>query len=506
MATESTPEQLDIPRFTVDTHLFRELGELLVGRDSTALVELIKNAYDADARLVTVHGERLSDPQHARITIQDNGIGMTEALFRTGFLRVASRLKEKGSRQSLRYKRRFTGAKGIGRLAAHKLARSIRIFSAPAPELRNGHQAIDATIDWDIVEQYQTLEDVPADAIKLALPRTTSRDRPGTLIELNRLRRRWTQSERTRFFAEVQTFQPPKILVNPPRSVVDTPLLFDRATVYDTTASDPGFNVELTGELDAGEEYWQSTLQAAHWVIEIDARRSNGKVKFNIAPTKKAKREFPEARRETFTMDHPDLNSGPFFEARILVREGKAGPTDKAWLGRSSGIRVYMEGFRVLPYGEPKDDWLSIDADYTRRLKTLPFLSDLPFAGKPGDEEEGLLFLRNSSYFGAIFLTQKNAPTLRMLVNREGFIPEAGYEHLVSILRTAIYLSVRLRASSKITTRLERREKRREQAAESVEVSRRISEKSLPCRLKELMLWRLMQNVWLWPAISQPHS
>ena len=31
-----------MPHFTVDTHLFRELGELLVGRDSTALVELIK--------------------------------------------------------------------------------------------------------------------------------------------------------------------------------------------------------------------------------------------------------------------------------------------------------------------------------------------------------------------------------------------------------------------------------------------------------------------------------
>jgi hypothetical protein len=35
--------------FSVDTHVFRELGELLVGRDSTALLELIKNCYDADA-------------------------------------------------------------------------------------------------------------------------------------------------------------------------------------------------------------------------------------------------------------------------------------------------------------------------------------------------------------------------------------------------------------------------------------------------------------------------
>src|SRR6185503_2675591 len=111
MATESTPEQPDIPRFTVDTHLFRELGELLVGRDSTALVELIKNAYDADARTVTVDGQRLGDPQQAKITITDDGVGMTEEQFRVGFLRVASRLKEHGSRQSPLYRRRFTGAK-----------------------------------------------------------------------------------------------------------------------------------------------------------------------------------------------------------------------------------------------------------------------------------------------------------------------------------------------------------------------------------------------------------
>jgi hypothetical protein len=49
-------------KFTVDTHLFRELGELLVGRDSTALVELIKNSYDADAEEVFVHGDSLDNP------------------------------------------------------------------------------------------------------------------------------------------------------------------------------------------------------------------------------------------------------------------------------------------------------------------------------------------------------------------------------------------------------------------------------------------------------------
>ncbi len=108
-------------KFTVDTHLFRELGELLVGRNSTVLVELIKNAYDADATMVIIDGRSLDDPKRGTITISDDGAGMSPQQFREGLLRIASRLKDGGQRRSARFKRRYTGAKGIGRLAAHKL-------------------------------------------------------------------------------------------------------------------------------------------------------------------------------------------------------------------------------------------------------------------------------------------------------------------------------------------------------------------------------------------------
>src|SRR5262249_18198610 len=118
-------------KFTVDTHLFRELGELLVGRDSTALIELIKNAYDADATEIIVNGSSLDNPAEGYIVIDDNGIGMEPQQFQDGFLRIASRLKEQGDRVSERFKRRFTGAKGIGRLAAHKLAKILEVYSIP---------------------------------------------------------------------------------------------------------------------------------------------------------------------------------------------------------------------------------------------------------------------------------------------------------------------------------------------------------------------------------------
>ncbi|HTC95866.1 MAG TPA: ATP-binding protein [Terriglobales bacterium] len=148
-------------KFTVDTHLFRELGALLVGRDSTALIELIKNAYDADAKRVTVYGESLEDTNKGFIRIVDDGVGMTPELFEEGFLRIASRGKEQGDRRSIKFKRRYTGAKGIGRLAAHKLARHLTIISTPDPVYRDGSKTgVEARIDWDRVEAYETLEEL----------------------------------------------------------------------------------------------------------------------------------------------------------------------------------------------------------------------------------------------------------------------------------------------------------------------------------------------------------
>src|SRR5690348_16634775 len=94
------PSGQDQPAFSVDTRLFRELGELLVGRESTALAELIKNAYDADARSVVVQGDNLASPDQGSIRVIDDGVGMNGDEFRRGFLTIASRSKVQGDRRS----------------------------------------------------------------------------------------------------------------------------------------------------------------------------------------------------------------------------------------------------------------------------------------------------------------------------------------------------------------------------------------------------------------------
>src|SRR5580700_2771093 len=249
-------------KFTVDTHLFRELGELLVGRDSTALVELVKNSYDADATDVEVHAQNLESTTEGWIQITDNGVGMTPEVFEEGFLRIASRVKDAGDRRSLRFRRRFTGEKGIGRLAAHKLAELIDVTSFAGDELRsNGAVGVRGIIDWKLVESFETLDalnESKVDAVIVEPIETTKKKPSGTVIVLRRLRRKWTTSERARFISEIQTFSPPAVLTDRPSpKAFQGPVLFDQPVLRDAGVKGTIFKTKLSGEFTTGEDYWQ---------------------------------------------------------------------------------------------------------------------------------------------------------------------------------------------------------------------------------------------------------
>jgi signal transduction histidine kinase len=436
-------------KFSVDTHLFRELGELLVGRESTALIELVKNAYDADATEVTVYGENIGDPRRGVIRIADNGVGMTPDNFQRGFLRIASRLKTDGDRKSERYQRRFTGAKGIGRLAAHKLAEKIEIKSIPWSAAGKPVAGVDGFIDWKKVETAETLDDVGDDAIAATERPVKRGDRHGTTLTLTGLRQKWIDAQKSRFLLEIEGLQAPKALMQPLPKAVATQGLFAIPQAADAPTGDPGFELKLEGDFEVGDNYWPAVLEAANWVLEIDASAQG--VRYAVVPTRSMVKEMPQAKAHNFSEKHASPKEGPFFHARLLLREGSAsGKRDeRAWSSRVAGVRVYMEGFRVLPYGEDADDWLYLSRDYIARDRKLRFLVDSAAPGKLGEvESEGLLGLSNKHFFGGVFLTVNRSGSLEMLVNREGFVPDAAYELIVNTVRRGIDLLTRVRAST----------------------------------------------------------
>lgn len=457
--------------FQVDTKLFQELGELLVAKESTALVELIKNAYDADATLVTVSGTNLSDVEGGAFVVSDNGVGMIGTEFTRGFLTIAARTKNTGDRRSPVFGRRFTGEKGVGRLASHKLGRALRIESLKAGEAGRGAPAlpppvvrVDAKIDWDAIERLETLDQVEGSgAVELAeqpianpLRRTLS---SGTKLVIAPLRKAWTDRTRAAFLSEAATLAPvPATWKSLPVGLATEPLLFDEIPIRDGQTGDPGFEVIFSGELSLGDQLLPEVANAAHWIAEISYDHETSIIDIAVSPTTPGKAEYPTAEGLRFRKRLPE-NPGPTFRARILQR------SQATWAPAVQGIRVFMEGFRVPPYGDPRDDWLDLERTYKsragRRLISLANLdsNDLP----EGLANEELVIQGNAAYMGGIFLQRVSSPGLEMLINREGFLPGPEFDFVAHWTRIATDLIVRLGALARKEVKTERAEERQRQ-------------------------------------------
>lgn len=439
------------PEFTVDTGLFRQLGELLVGRDATALIELVKNAYDADATSLLLVGTELGSDNDGSIRVIDDGLGMTEAQFRRGFLRLAARGKAEGDRRSAMYNRKFTGEKGVGRLAAHKLGSLLEVESiADSPAHESDHPSspsrrsiVSASIDWDLIEAAETISSARG-AIELKVG-PTSASSSGTELKISRLRHTWDSSDLRELARQIRNFEPPEALAGKLSSAVSKEgLAFVRPKIRDAGPDDPGMKIELQGDFVSSEEYWGSVEKGADWILEIRAERGR-EIELVVAPTRSGLESNPFAQSLRASMPHPAAESGPFFDARIFLRSGPVPTLERGWAQANSGVRVYLEGFRVLPYGEVGNDWLSLDFDYTRRSGQVDIDPRLQ------DSEDELNALRglsardvtlrlqpNRNFFGAVFLTDEGLGGLRSLVNREGFVPDAVFDRLVQMVRTGI--------------------------------------------------------------------
>ena len=108
------------------------MGEEQIGHPSTAINELVKNAYDADADKCWVYTQYHKDAQKNFIIIKDNGLGMNEERLFGNWLitsKSSKRDEDRELRRSEIYERRFLGSKGIGRLAAMALGRYLTIIT-----------------------------------------------------------------------------------------------------------------------------------------------------------------------------------------------------------------------------------------------------------------------------------------------------------------------------------------------------------------------------------------
>jgi len=152
--------------FDITPHIVKQLGEQLVSDEITALLELIKNSYDADASYVSIDintsGQYLEKDLFFKnhkgfIIIQDDGFGMSEDTILRSWLVISYSQKraQKDSKILTPKGRTPLGDKGLGRLSTQRLADTCEIFTN-----EEGKEGSHVAFNWKDFETEITLGSV----------------------------------------------------------------------------------------------------------------------------------------------------------------------------------------------------------------------------------------------------------------------------------------------------------------------------------------------------------
>lgn len=359
--------------FRPRARLMKLIGAELISDEVVALVELVKNAHDADATEVTIDFTAVTEPG-GTITVSDNGHGMDRETLLGRWMEPASAWK-KGKGGRTKRGRRFLGEKGVGRFAADKLAARLEMRSR-----RPGSpQEIRAFIDWDRFDNDdRMLSDVRC---HWQSERVTGKCWHGMVLTLSGLRTTWNE----RMFRRLST-------------------RLARLVTPFSDLADFGVTIESDEFPDYGGELQRSFLARAPY--KIDARfDGRAKVAVRLGGSRPVKYDWNGSG---------ELQCGPVtveffaFDLDALARVGPV-PEVRAWLKQWTGISVYRDGFRVWPYGEPHDDWLRLDQ---RRVNNP------------------VVRLSNNQLVGSVHVSRDANPQLRDQTNREGLIQNRALEDL----------------------------------------------------------------------------
>lgn len=375
-------------RFSIDAGVIDRLGDELVARQETAVSELVKNSYDADATEVILTFKD-SDEVGGTLIIKDNGDGMTKNELIDGFMRISSTYKVHNP-NSKRYQRKRAGQKGIGRFAVQRLGTKLAIIT----QTENSNTALKLIINW---QDYQKDKDLSS--ITNQLEEQEKSRQKGTTLIINGLKDKWSKSAIQRVYRYVNDIIQP-FPISKRRKDFETQRLIE--------TEDPGFKVKfLKSKNNLAETVADDRLMVYnHAVATIEGfvdEEGNGEYEINSS-----KLNINESGK---IGSDPDDETIPFdnikeiwFRAYYFIYEKDIMPamhlsSIQKTARTSGGIRLYRNGFRVLPYGEAGNDWLSLDKS-SRQRSLLPAHANMNFFGFVELSDDNQLFNETSSREG----------------------------------------------------------------------------------------------------------
>src|SRR5579875_1125095 len=390
--------------FRPRARLLSLLGEQLISDQTVGLLELVKNAYDADATQVEIELLGLSSPDTTRITICDNGTGMTRIDVEQKWLSPAidHKEKQKKARKRSRLGRLPIGEKGVGRFAARQLGHKFKMISRAQdmPE-------IVVEIDWDDFDR----EEAYLSDIKVTLyehqPEVFTGDKTGTLLNIEQARSPWSESQVARLQRALRRLQSP----HQGQNKIDFHIIFrcpDFPMHQDISNTDILEHAHYIMEGLVTEEGLLDYEYTCHHPAVPE--RSMSEENYNL---------LLAARYEMFS---PGKNScGPFYLSfyvwdRTQEYLNQSG-ISRADLDAMAGVSIWRDCLRVLPYGEPGNDWLDLDKE---RINA------------PSER------IGKQQIIGLVDVFQEQTLALQDKTNREGLIDNAAFQDLRALVRAAI--------------------------------------------------------------------
>lgn len=347
--------------FKVSAGLKNIIGKELINDKFIAIFELVKNSYDAGAKVVTIKFENIYSDK-STIYIIDDGKGMSKQEIIDKWLFVAySEKKNNTYRDNIKFRRNYAGAKGVGRFSCDRLGETVELLSKTNKDIKVNR----VKINWNEFENVDTEE---FQNIEVLYDETQSNllSDQGTIIKIYGLREKWNRNELLQLKKSLTQ------LVNP-----------EANENYDM------FSIVLDVEEEKENDRKKSENENVY-----DKDIVNGMVinhvfdVLNIKTTKITAAISKDGKKITTILNDRGI---PLFE---IEEKNKYGIKDikgtiyslnraaKINFTKMMGIEsvnygsvfIYKNGFRVYPYGEPEKDFMNIDRrkaqGYNRYLGT----------------------------------------------------------------------------------------------------------------------------------------
>lgn len=418
-----------IAKFKPRARLLLQLGDQLIKNESIALLELAKNAYDADASKVDIIMRHPDSIEDGSIEIEDDGFGMTPDIVENVWLEPGSNYKQEQFAE-----RRFTpiyhrlpiGEKGIGRFGAHKLGNLIEMTTKSA----NANEVF-VRIDWTQFAEHRYLEEVPIRIIEREHPQHFTGGKTGTRIVIKGFRKPWERGMARNVIRAITSITSPFETMDsfkPSFQIIDKSGWFDGIITWDKVCDYSLFQFDAT---ISGNVLTDFTYMFTPWNTMTRLRgRSVGLsdpiVENNLRITDDDENRVNLSQYNIGTIRF----RGYIFDLDAFIL--KMGVSDKSgfksYLKSNGGVRVFRDGLRVYDYGEPENDWLSLDF---RRF------------------QQPTKAISNNLIVGAIDLNREESYDLEEKTNREGFVTNDAYIAFKSAIIHVISLVETLRQTDK---------------------------------------------------------